>query len=59
MNGWAYRRKLWVESPDLVQKQEFLVGEWTKTFIDQLSSLLTFLEGQSKSINKQWWEVGM
>ena len=53
MNGWAYRRKLWVESPDLVQKQEFLVGEWTETFIDQLGSLLTFLEGQSKSINKQ------
>lgn len=41
------------ETPDLVQKQEFLVGEWTETFIDQLSSLLTFLEGQSKSINKQ------
>ena len=53
VNGWAYWRKLWVESPDLVQKQEFLVGEWTETFTDQLSSLLTFLEGQSKSINKQ------
>ena len=35
------------------RNRNFLVGEWTETFIDQLSSLLTFLEGQSKSINKQ------